>query len=153
MIYEEDFWILKLNFTVSPVRGFLFLSSIRRCRGFQSGNPAASIMLLYFVVCLVMSCQVALEYLLKGPTTSGEQVKAEVKSKLSDEHIKVGDYALTLFCFPFPTAWLGCSSSSLSKQAVVFCWQVSHDTFIVWPRDTMCVCPTSFFVKFLMMEP
>ena len=69
-------------------------------------QPAASIMLLYFVVCLVMSCQVALEYLLKGPTTSGEQVKAEVKSKLSDEHIKVGDYALTLFCFPFPTGWL-----------------------------------------------
>lgn len=31
----------------------------------------------------------ALEYLLKGPTASGEQVKAEVKSNLSDEHIKV----------------------------------------------------------------
>ncbi|CAM9444365.1 unnamed protein product, partial [Hapterophycus canaliculatus] len=33
--------------------------------------------------------EVALEYLLKGPTASGDQVKAEVKSKLSDEHIKV----------------------------------------------------------------
>lgn len=36
--------------------------------------------------------QVALEYLLKGPTASGEQVKAEVKANLSDEHIKVGGY-------------------------------------------------------------
>lgn len=39
----------------------------------------------------LVSChvKVALEYLLKGPTASGEQVKAEVKAKLSDEHIKV----------------------------------------------------------------
>ena len=33
--------------------------------------------------------QVALEYLLKGPTGSGGQVTAEVKAKLSDEHVKV----------------------------------------------------------------
>lgn len=38
---------------------------------------------------LVLWLKVALEYLLKGPTASGEQVKAEVKSKLSDDHIKV----------------------------------------------------------------
>lgn len=33
--------------------------------------------------------QVALEYLLRGPVSSGEQVTAEIKAKLSDEHVKV----------------------------------------------------------------
>lgn len=33
--------------------------------------------------------QAALEYLIKGPIASSEQVLAEVKSKLSDEHVKV----------------------------------------------------------------
>lgn len=53
-------------------------------------SPSSGCLCVY-VLCLVFCFQVALEYLLKGPTTSGEQVKAEVKSKLSDEHIKVGD--------------------------------------------------------------
>lgn len=35
------------------------------------------------------SSQVALEYLLKGPTGSGAQVTADVKAKLGDEHVKV----------------------------------------------------------------
>ena len=35
--------------------------------------------------------QVALEYILRGPSVSGAQVTAEVKRKLSDEHVKVGN--------------------------------------------------------------
>lgn len=31
----------------------------------------------------------ALEYLLKGPVASGDKVTAEVKAKLSDDHVKV----------------------------------------------------------------
>lgn len=35
------------------------------------------------------SSQAALEYLLKGSVAAGEQVQAEIKAKLSDEHVKV----------------------------------------------------------------
>lgn len=43
----------------------------------------------------------ALEYLLKGPTASGAQVTADVKAKLSDEHVKVCCFCclLTLVLF------------------------------------------------------
>lgn len=64
--------------------------AILRCRlGILAIVRVAVLFAHHMDVCLLF-LQVALEYLLKGPTASGDQVTAEVKSKLSDEHIKVG---------------------------------------------------------------
>lgn len=58
-----------------------------------------------------LSCQVALEYLLKGPEASGAQATAEIKAKLSDEHVKVGVYV--------STAWLNCFLVAFDARCVV----------------------------------
>lgn len=60
--------------------------------------------------------QVALEYLLKGPTGSGGQVTADIKAKLSDEHVKVCYFRL----FLCPT---------LSPPTVVFAIELREGAF------------------------
>lgn len=115
---------------------FFCQSSVRRCFGGVAAHwlclalpltQSTALRLRTWCLCASVVCvfQVALEYLLKGPTTSGEQVKAEVKSKLSDEHIKVRGWAgacLFSFSFSFP----GCSVGLLVFFYYSSHWRIPH---------------------------